>query len=66
MSKKSVLAVLVFSLLLGLSPLAAEPVIRRGIDVFTTVGRGRTFYDFAQNPIPAGFFCARSKAFTGR
>jgi hypothetical protein len=65
-SKKSVLAALVFSLLLGLPPLAAEPVIRRGIDVLTTVGGGKTFYDFAQNPIPAGFFCARSKAFTGR
>jgi hypothetical protein len=64
--KRSVLAALVFSLLLGLSPLAAEPVIRRGIDVFTTLADGRTYYDFAQNPIPAGFFCDSSQAFTGR
>jgi hypothetical protein len=54
------------SLLLGLSPLFADPVIQRGIDVFTTAGDGRTFYDFSYNPIPAGFFCKGSKAFTGR
>jgi hypothetical protein len=63
---RSVLAVLVVSLLLGLSPLAADPVIRHGIDIFTTTSNGTTFYDFAQNPIPAGFFCKGSKAFTSR
>lgn len=63
---RSVLMVLVFSLLLGVSPLAADPVIQRGIDIFTTVGDGRTFYDFSSSPIPAGFFCERAKAFTGR
>lgn len=66
MSKKSVLAALVFSLLLGLSPLAADPVIQRGIDVFTTLADGRTYYDFAQSPIPAGFFCKDSQTFSGR
>jgi len=40
-------------------------VIQSGTDVFTTVG-GKTFYDFADGPIPAGFFCKGSKAFTGR
>jgi hypothetical protein len=50
----------------GLSPLSADPVIQRGIDVFSTLGDGNTFYDFSQRPIPAGFFCNRSKAFTGR
>jgi hypothetical protein len=63
---KTILAMLVSSLLLGLSPLSADSVIQRGIDVFTTVGDGRTFYDFAQSPIPAGFFCKKSKVFTGR
>jgi len=63
---RSVLAVLVVSLLLGLSPLAADPVIRHGIDIFTTTANGTTSYDFAQNPIPAGFFCKGSKAFTSR
>jgi hypothetical protein len=65
-SKRSVLAAFVFSLLLGLSPLTADPVIQRGIDVFTTPADGRTYYDFAKSPIPAGFFCNRSKAFAGR
>jgi hypothetical protein len=45
---------------------ADNSVIKRGIDVFTTTANGKTFYDFAQNPIPAGFFCAGSKAYTGR
>ncbi|MEA2602641.1 MAG: hypothetical protein QOF89_3633 [Acidobacteriota bacterium] len=45
---------------------AAEPVIHRGVDTFTTIASGTTFYDFAQNPIPAGFFCKSSAAFTGR
>jgi hypothetical protein len=46
--------------------LAADSTVRRGVDLFTTAGDGRTFYDFAQNPIPAGFFCKSSKPFTGR
>ena len=62
--KRSVLAALVFSL--GLSPLAAEPMVQRGNDVFTTPADGKTSYDFAHSPVPAGFFCKRSKAFTGR
>ena len=66
MRNRSVLALLVVSLLLGLSPLAADPVIRHGIDIFTTTADGSTYYDFAQNAIPAGFFCKGSKAFTSR
>lgn len=57
---------LVSSLLLGLVPLSADSVIQSGIDVFTTAGDGRTFYDFSHTPLPAGFFCKGSKAFTGR
>jgi hypothetical protein len=56
----------VVSLLLGPPLLAADPVIQRGIDVFTTPADGKTYFDFAHNPIPAGFFCKRSAAFTGR
>ena len=66
MKRSSVLAVFVLPLLLGLSPLAADTVIERGIDIFTTPADGRTFYDFAKNPIPAGFFCESSKPFKGR
>jgi hypothetical protein len=63
---RTILSMLVLSLLLGLSPLSADTVLRRGIDVFTTVGEGKTFYDFSHNPIPAGFFCKGSKTFTSR
>jgi len=64
--KRSILAVLIVSLLAGLSPLAAETSIQRGIDVFATTANGTSYYDFAKNPIPAGFFCEGSKAFTSR
>jgi hypothetical protein len=63
---RTILSMLVLSLLLGLSPLSADTVIQRGIDVFSTKGDGKTFYDFSHNPIPADFFCKGSKAFTGR
>lgn len=45
---------------------AAERVIQNGIDIWTTVGQGMTFVDFARNPIPAGFFCPNSAPFTGK
>jgi hypothetical protein len=64
--KRSVLGALVVPLLFGLSPLAAESTIQRGLDVFTTKARGATYIDFAQNPLPAGFFCESSAAFTGK
>jgi hypothetical protein len=66
MKRTTVLTMLALSLLLGFSPLSADPVIRRGIDVFSTAGDGKTFFDFSYNPIPADFFCRGSKAFTGR
>ena len=63
--KKSVgLAVV---LLLCMSHLAvADPSIKPGIDVFGTVAGGQTFYDFARDPVPAGFFCDSSAPFTSR
>ncbi|HYO11756.1 MAG TPA: hypothetical protein VE685_01000 [Thermoanaerobaculia bacterium] len=66
MRNRGIVAAFVILVLCGLSPLAAAPVIERGIDVFTTTANGKTFYDFGANPIPAGFFCKRSAAFTGR
>ena len=67
MRNKGVWAVLAAVLLFGsLSPVAAAPVVGRGIDVFTTIPQGGTYYDFAANPIPAGFFCKSSRPFTGR
>ncbi|HRC87026.1 MAG TPA: hypothetical protein PK413_15565 [Thermoanaerobaculia bacterium] len=64
MKKLGILAILL--LLSALPVLAADPVIYKGIDVFTTLGNGTTFYDFAHQPIPAGFFCKGSAPFTGR
>jgi hypothetical protein len=46
---RSIFAAFVVSVLLGLSPLAADSTIQRGIDVFTTTANGTTFIDFAQN-----------------
>ena len=60
------LAALAVALLASASPLAADAVIQRGIDAFTTTADGNTYYDFAHSPIPAGFFCKKSPAFTGR
>lgn len=54
-------------LLLGISSsAAADPVIRKGIDIFTTVAGGKTYYDFAKNPVPAGFLCDSSPAYRER
>ncbi|HEV8579521.1 MAG TPA: hypothetical protein VGX68_10615 [Thermoanaerobaculia bacterium] len=54
-------------LLAGTFPLAAaDLVIRRGVDTFTTTASGKTFFDFADTPIPAGFFCKGAAPFTGR
>ena len=67
MRNRGTLFVVLAVVLLMSSPLlAADFVIQRGIDAFTTTDNGKTFYDFAQNPIPAGFFCNKSAAFTGR
>lgn len=51
--------------LLAATPLLAEDVVYSGVDAFHTVA-AKTFADFANNPIPAGFFCAGSAAFAGK
>jgi hypothetical protein len=48
------------------SAFAADRAIQNGIDVWETKGDGSTFVNFAQTPIPAGFFCAGSAPFTGK
>lgn len=67
-NRGTLFVVLAVVLLASSNPLAADPVpvIKRGIDAFTTTANGKTFFDFAHNPIPAGFFCNESTAFTGR
>jgi hypothetical protein len=56
------------TLLLTLAILVSAPAfgadVDRGLDLWRTPGNGTTFIDFAANPIPAGFFCHGSAAFT--
>jgi hypothetical protein len=65
MKKLSFLVVL-FAVLLAVPALAADRVIYNGIDLWRTVSNGQTYADFAQHPIPAGFFCFKSEPFSGR
>lgn len=65
--RKAVLCFLALALLSAL-PMLAAPVnsVESGIDVWWTAADGTTFIDFAKQPIPKGFFCPRSEAFTGK
>ncbi|MBV8200648.1 MAG: hypothetical protein JOZ15_08490 [Acidobacteria bacterium] len=56
-------AALAFALLGGSAAFAAEPV-HKGVDMWMTVS-GFARSSFAKEPIPAGFFCSGSQAFTG-
>jgi hypothetical protein len=60
------LAALTALLLVALPAFAADRVIQNGIDPWYTPGNGKTFIDFRESPIPAGFFCFKSQAFSGR
>lgn len=64
MVRSTVLVVLAL-LVLALPAAAAGPVIRAGIDPWVTVPEG-TAVNFKHNPLPAGFFCTASPAFTGK
>jgi hypothetical protein len=58
-----VLAVSVLAMTMATATVASEP-IRSGVDVWMTVA-GRSHTSFANEPIPAGFFCEGSRPFTG-
>jgi hypothetical protein len=64
-SKQQVVLGWVAALALGAGALQAETVYG-GLDSWITKGDGTSFVDFSRQPIPAGFFCAGSKAFTGK
>lgn len=51
---------------LAATPALADGIVYAGIDVWRTPGNGSSFYDFSADPLPAGFFCQGSKAFTER
>ena len=66
MRKQFVSAVLFTVLCLAIAvPAMAGEVIRSGIDLWTTKADGRTHWNFAGDPIPAGFFCANSEPYSG-
>jgi hypothetical protein len=54
------------TLLLAVPALAGNGTITNGLDLWRTPATGSTFYDFAQEPLPAGFFCTNSAPFTDR
>jgi hypothetical protein len=54
------------ALVLAAVPAMADDAIYNGSDLWTTPANGKTFTDFSREPIPAGFFCAKSAPFTGR
>ncbi len=61
------LAALAAILLLAAPALAQDdPAIVPGFDNWQTVGGGASYMNFADNPIPASFFCEGSEAFTGK
>jgi hypothetical protein len=60
----SVVAAFLFVLAAGSPVFAGDGVIHKGADVWMTVA-GFAKTSFAQEPIPAGFFCEGSKPFTG-
>lgn len=56
-------AAVILALIAASAAFAAEPV-RKGVDLWMTVA-GFAKTSFAGEPIPAGFFCADSQAYTG-
>ncbi|HEX9942595.1 MAG TPA: hypothetical protein VGG03_11290 [Thermoanaerobaculia bacterium] len=61
--RSAVGAALIFALIGG-SPLFAGKVIHNGVDLWMTVA-GFAQTNFANDPLPAGFFCEGSQPFTG-
>jgi hypothetical protein len=45
---------------------ASSQTLTAGIDVWTTPNDGSAYVDFTDNPLPAGFFCSGSQAFSQR
>jgi len=65
--KRTFACIAAFALLAALPAMAAPlHTVQNGIDVWRTAGDGTTFVKFDKDPIPRGFFCAGSEAFTGR
>ncbi|HRC86629.1 MAG TPA: hypothetical protein PK413_13555 [Thermoanaerobaculia bacterium] len=65
MHQRHILGILLALVLAAAVPAAAEDVIFAGVDAFETVSR-MTYADLTTDPIPAGFFCPESTAFSGK
>ena len=65
MKKLTVFTLVAFAVLLAAPAFAADR-ITNGVDLWMTRGDGTSFADFTKQPIPAGFFCEKSKPFRGR
>ena len=64
--KRAFVFSLAVAMLFALRAFARVDAVQGGIDVWWTAGDGTTFVDFARQPIPRGFFCPKSQAFTGK
>ena len=62
---RSVVGVALILAVISGSPVFAGDVVHKGVDLWMTVA-GFAQTSFADQPIPAGFFCASSAAFTGK
>jgi hypothetical protein len=60
----SAVVITVLCLAIAIPATAADRAVRSGIDIWSTKADGRTHYDFAGDPIPAGFFCPNSAPFS--
>lgn len=56
--------VCLLALTASLAAPATSQTLSAGIDVWTTANDGNTYVDFTDNPLPAGFFCSGSQAFS--
>lgn len=65
MTRSIALVAVALLVLAAIPAIAASPAIRAGIDPWVTIPEG-TRVDFKHNPLPAGFFCTASPAFTGK
>jgi hypothetical protein len=66
MSIRSLAMLVAVALFAFALPALADDVVYSGIDIWQTPADGSTFFTFAKNPLPAGFFCFKSEPFTGR
>jgi hypothetical protein len=68
LSGRVFLAALAVAAVLAGGPAVAQPTIVHGTDVFqtSTTTTAPTVADFSASPIPAGYFCPGSAAFTGQ